>query len=504
MQNPPPGATDSAAFHVRETVLTARLAQAGWQATPIQSRLAILGRFRALVAEQSTSLAQVSARQRGRPVEEVLTAEIIPLLEAIRFLERQAKLILAPQHLGRKGRPRWLMGVQAEIHREPLGVILVIGPSNYPIFLPVVQAVQALAAGNAVIIKPGACGSDVMERLVSLLHHAGLDHRLIHVLPEDPSAATSVIHSGVDKVVLTGSAETGESVLGQLAGRLTPAVMELSGCDAVVVRADADLDLTVRALRFGALLNNGATCIAPRRVFVNRSVATELEGRLAQAFRADVEAGRRHSLRREWIGLIEDALANGAHLVSGRLFGDGECLPPLVLAGASAEMQLLQEDVFAPVMALLTVADDHEALEYARRCPYALGASIFSRDLQAAKALAGHLEAGVVVINDMIVPTADPRLPFAGRRRSGFGATRGAEGLLEMTVPKAIACRRTSWLPHLDAAREGDFGLFKNYILLTNSKRFSVRVLAAFRLLGGIFRRQRADRGRECCPLTHS
>jgi len=117
-----------------------------------------------------------------------------------------------------------------------------------------------------------------------LLHHAGLDHRLIQVLPEDSAAAASAIEAGVDKVILTGSADTGRTVLGQLSGKLVPAVMELSGADAVFVEADADLDLVVRCLRFGTLLNNGATCIAPRRVFVHQAVSTELEGRLAEAF----------------------------------------------------------------------------------------------------------------------------------------------------------------------------------------------------------------------------
>lgn len=475
-----------------QAVQMARLAQPGWNAIPLRTRLTVLRRFRALAAEHAGRLAALSSAPRARPCSEALTAELVPLLEAVRFVEQRAPRLLATRQLGRNGRPKWLFGVKAEIRREPLGVVLIIGPSNYPLFLPAVQVIQALAAGNAVLVKPGAGGSLVMQSVLDLLHHAGLDHRLLHVLPEASSAAAAAIEAGIDKVVLTGSADTGRLVLTQLAHHLIPAVMELSGCDAVFVRADADLDLAARALRFGTLLNNGATCIAPRRVFVHRSIATELEGRMAQAFAEGASWRPRVQLKPEWAAAVRDALADGAHLVSGALDERDECCPPLVIAGARSGMRLLESDVFAPVMAFITVADDHEAVELARRCPYALGATIFSRHERKARALADRVTAGMVVINDIIVPTADPRLPFAGRRRSGFGATRGAEGLLAMTAPKAVAVRRGGWRPHLDPERPGDADLFADYLLATHAMPWRHRVKAGWRMMRGIVRRNRA------------
>jgi acyl-CoA reductase-like NAD-dependent aldehyde dehydrogenase len=331
-----------------------------------------------------------------------------------------------------------------------------------------------------------------MEFLVELLNHAGLDHRLIHVLPEASSAAVAAIDAGIDKVFLTGSVETGRSVLDHLSGHLTPAVMELSGCDAVFVRADADLALVVQALRFGILLNNGATCIGPRRVFVHQSVATELEGRLAQAFAEDSASHRPVRLKPQWIDLIKEALSGGAHLVCGRLDPEGLCRPPLVLAGALPEMQLLQDDVFAPVMSLVTVVDDHEAVELSRQCPYALGATIFGSREHDARRLADRIQAGVIVVNDMIVPTADPRLPFAGRRRSGFGATRGAEGLLEMTSPKVVTVRRGAWRPHLEEARLGDVELFENFLRAANAMNLPGRLRAGAAVVRGLIARPRS------------
>jgi hypothetical protein len=134
-------------------------------------------------------------------------------------------------------------------------------------------------------------------------------------------------------------------------------------------------------------------------------------------------------------------------------------------------------------MSLMVVSGDDEALELDRRCPYALGATVFGRDVAQARRLAGAVRAGVVVVNDMIVPTADPRLPFGGLRRSGFGTTRGAEGLLEMTAPKSIAVRRRGVLPYLDAPRPGDEAFFEQFILAAHARGWRARVRAALRLV---------------------
>jgi acyl-CoA reductase-like NAD-dependent aldehyde dehydrogenase len=327
------GSPASEAHKVGFDVEQARLAQVAWRATPLGHRLRLVRQLRSLLATHARRLAGLSAEVRRRPVAEVLTSEVVPLLDACKFLEDRAASILAPRKLGSRGRPLWLYGVDAEIQREPLGVVLVIGPANYPLFLPGAQAIQALVAGNAALLKPAPGGGTVLCALAEMVHHAGLDHRLFQVLPESVTAATAAISATVDKVVLTGSAETGAALLAQLATSTTPAVVELSGCDAVFVREDADLDRVVRCLNFGLLLNQGATCIAPRRVLIHRSLATELEGRLATAFQTTPDGAGALQLRPAWQAMVEEALASGAHLVHGSLNDRGLCSPPLVLAG---------------------------------------------------------------------------------------------------------------------------------------------------------------------------
>ena len=437
-------------------------------------------------------LAEASASERQRPALESLTAEVLPLAEACRFLERHAENILASKRLGKRGRPLWLAGIQTEIQRAPLGVVLIIGPANYPLLLPGVQLIQALVAGNAVLLKPGHGGTSAARALHELIVRAGFDSQLAALLPDTSEAARTAIFARPDKVLFTGSAATGERILAQLAPHLIPATMELSGCDAVIVRDDADLDLAVKALAFGLTLNAGATCMSPKRVFVHRRLATELEGRLANIFRRARPDGQTllpQASREKLRPLLDEALANGAHLIAGEIHGTGAIVAPIILAGVSPDSRLLREDVFAPLLSILTVADDLEAILRTNDCPYALTASIFSRDESRAHVLASSIRAGVVTINDLILPTADARLPFGGRARSGFGVTRGAEGLLELTTPKAVTVSRARFRPVFDPSQPGDLEMFEAYLRFAHGGGLKARWTALVSLIKTIFRR---------------
>ncbi|HWI59004.1 MAG TPA: aldehyde dehydrogenase family protein, partial [Bacillota bacterium] len=475
---------------LRLQLLEAHAAQCHWADRPLSERLRIVRAFRHLLATEAEAVAATALGPSFRDPAEILAAEFLPLVDACRFLERQAPSILAPRHVGGRGRALWLWGAQATVWREPCGVVLIVAPSNYPLFLPGVQLLQALVAGNAVLLKPGHGGTAAARELDRLLRLAGLPAGLVQVLPEAVESVQAALEVGVQKVVFTGSAAVGTQILSELAVRAIPATMELSGCDAVFVRADADLDLAVRALVFGLRLNSGQTCIAPRRVFVARAVATELEGRLAEALCHCPLSVLAPDPTARLLPLLVQALGTGAHLLCGEVHSGQTLIGPLVLAGISLSSRLLQEDFFAPVMLIVTVSGDDEALAFAANGPYALGATIFSRDRQAAHSLAQRVNAGAVVINDMIVPTADARLPFGGRKLSGFGVTRGPEGLLEMTTHKVISVRSGRRHPHLDAPASGDGQLFGAYLVLAHAKGFGLRCRALFRLLRSLFQRR--------------
>lgn len=478
----------------------ARRAQAEWAARPLAERLFHLRLLRHCLAEKADDLVRTviegseGSEGTGRSAAEVLSSELLPLADACRFLEREAPRILAARRPGSEGRPAWLGGVDSEVRREPLGLVLILAPANYPLFLPAVQAIQALAAGNAVLLKPGRGGFAAARAFADLTALAGMDWRLVTVLPESPEAARAAIEAGPGKVFLTGSASTGRQVLADLARQLIPATAELSGCDALYIlpgAGAADLERAAQAIRFGLVLNSGATCIAPRRVFIPRSLAPELEARVAglAAGLPPVRVAPGSSATAAHVSsLLAGALKEGARLLAGRRLPSGEILRPIVLAGVSPASRLLREDLFAPIVSLVRVDGIEEALAASALCPYALGASVFGPEDEA-RALAGRVRAGVVTVNDVIVPTADPRLPFGGRGESGFGVTRGEEGLLEMTTIKVVSTRRGNWLPHLEVRRPGDEDLFRAWMSAVHGERLGARLDGVVRLVKAMIRR---------------
>lgn len=413
-----------------------RTAQATWRDTPIHERLRIIASLRSAIGADPSRFASACQREN---IAESLAAEVLPIADACRFLAKTATRTLAKKSLSGRGRAAWLRGVSVELHREPLGVVLVVAPSNYPLMLPGIQALQALAAGNAVLWKPAPGCSESATVMRRALVECGLDEHLLTVLPEDVGAVADAVAGGTDKVVLTGSVPTGQAIQRLLADQLVPSTMELSGCDAMFVTATADLDRAAKCLVLGLTMNDSRTCIAPRRVFVERSISEPFRGMALTLLASRSTAGQASSGTR---GLIDAALAGGAEVLNS---------DPTVLAKVTPEMAVARADVFEPVTSLMEFKSIDGALAMNDACPYALGATVFGRAGDSAvEELVRRINAGCVVVNDMIVPTADPRVPFGGRGKSGFGVTRGTAGLEEMTRLKAVVRRGGSWLPHLD------------------------------------------------------
>ncbi len=485
----------------RERLLRVRAAQSQWSVVAISKRLSCVRRFRQLLADGAQSLCEMASRIQDRPQREILTAEIFPLIAACKFLELESASLLGPRRLGKSGLPVWLQGVSAEVHREPYGVVLIIGPVNYPLSLPGIQLLQALVSGNGVLLKPGPGGTHTARALLQLLNAAGFADGLVALLPESVEAASAAIHAGVDKVVFTGSATAGAKVLADLAPQLVPATMELSGCDAMLVRKDGDLELVTKALRFSLHLNAGATCIAPHRLIVAESRAEELESRLRDYFAAEPHWRLTAAAASRVRLVLEDALAHGGRFLSGAIDPDGNIVAPVILAGVPPDCRVFREDIFGPLVAMLKVKDDEEAIRRINDGPYGLGASIFTADESLARAIAMRLRVGLVTVNDVIVPAGDPRIPIGGRGRSGFGPTRGREGLLDLTVPKVVAARRGRFRPHLSIPVGEDAPLLYAYLKLIYARGARNRWLALVSLARQLFARKRGRPGGldECC-----
>lgn len=454
-------------------------AQKLWSSEPIAARLRVLTKTRHLLASRTEALCSSIPSTLARNAADTYCSEILPLLSACKFLEQEAAAILKPRRLGRKGLPLWLAGLRSEVERAAYGRVLVIAASNYPLFLPGVQALQALAAGNSVIWKPGIGGRRVALLVAETLYEAGLPRDLLAVTEESVEAAQSAIRQGVDKVFFTGSATSGRILLRQLAETLTPCVAELSGCDAVLVLPSADLSRVAKALAFGMRLNGSATCMAPRRVILICPEASERRRELLDLLSIEF-AGISgivlpDTVRQQLDSLLTQAIALGA-TIHGEVARQQQ---PLLVSDITPEMRIAQADIFAPVLAVLGARNTTDALKINDACPYALTVSIFG-DGAEARSLADRITAGTVLINDLMIPAADPRTPFGGRKHSGFGVTQGAEGLLEMTAPKTIAVRRGSSTRNFDKTTAEHRTLFAGVVQASHAATLKQR-LAGFR-----------------------
>ena len=467
----------------RDVHADARAAQSRWSVTPMRERLRVVRALRHLIAENADRLASIAASVSDRPIAEKLVSEVLPLADACRWLDKCADRVLATRRCGSRRRPFWMQGVTFEVQRQPFGLVLVIGPSNYPLFLPAVHALHALAGGNAVLLKPAPGTRHVALAFAQLAREAGLDPALLTILPESVQAARSAIADGVDTVIFTGSSENGRDILATLAETNTPSVMELSGQDAVLVFADADLDLVVRALRFGTTLNDSETCIAPRRLIVIGNVPEQLRQfevperipsfEVPEGLRK-LAGGASHRITAETRTRPGRGAGNSpvdSAVPPGRI-PDGDDVrwlaPPANFhrpsgTNGDAVPPEMRDDCIAPIP-MHVVPDEAAAIALVNSADFALGCSIFSRDIARARTLAARIKTGFVLINDLIAPTADPRMPFGGVKASGFGTTRGDEGLLEMTFPHVVAIRHGHSRPHFDAPDQGDAHLFSAYI----------------------------------------
>lgn len=429
-----------------------RQVQQSWARLTVGERLRPLRTFRRLIYEHQDSLADAVLRDLGKPIEETLGAEVLSLTAACRFLEQEAVKLLRPRRVPGRLRPMWLMGQADTVHRRPRGLIGLIGTWNYPLYLNGVTLAQALTAGNGVVWKPSEVAPASADALFDLICKSGYPNDLVQKLPALREMGKELAEADVDFVSFTGSSGTGRMLATTLARRLIPSTLELSGCDAVFILEDADLTMAARAVWFGATVNRGQTCLAARRVFVQRRVYQPF----LDALRPLAESGQPQRLAlaaqaEQARRLVREACSEGARLlVEPRGDEHAEICLPRIVVDARPEMSLCREAAFAPVMAVLPFDTVDEALERDAQCSYALGASIFTRTPDRAASWVDRLRTGTVTFNDLIASTAHPATPFGGTRESGWGVTQGAEGLLELTVPQVVSVRSGTYRPHYD------------------------------------------------------
>jgi acyl-CoA reductase-like NAD-dependent aldehyde dehydrogenase len=448
-----------------EAVERARSVQRGWIALQGDERFEHLKNLIDVVGRNTDDVADVIRRETGKPEIEAL-AEILATVELLKFY-----LEVAPRVLRKEWHSTgWLVGKSAYTYREPYGVVAVITSWNYPFLLIADTVAAALFTGNAVVIKPSHTTPFSALKIRDLCLEAGVPEGLVEVVTGDHTTGAALVQAGVDKVAFVGSSHTGRKVMAAAAENLTPVSLELSGKDPAIVLEDADLERAARGVVYGAFYNAGQTCIATERVFVVDALhdafverVTELTQDLRAGTEGDYDVGP--IITAEQLATveahIEDALARGARVTAGggRLAPDSNVFLPTVLVHVDQSMRVMWEETFGPILPILRVKDEEEAVRLANVSPYGLFASVWTEDRERGEQVAERLRAGGVSINDTLSHYAVPGLPIGGVGESGFGRRRGIAGLEEMSRPRSVLIHRTGlnrelwWFPYTDRGR---------------------------------------------------
>ena len=400
-----------------------------WAQLPLVDRARYMRRAGQAIIDGLPELAQLLSREQGKPLTESYAMELVPTIDALRWLAESAPDILDDE---RVGLPVFLQPKRARFTYEPLGVVGVIAPWNYPWSIPFVETAIALMAGNGVVLKPASLTPLVGQRIQEVFERAGLPEGLVRTVHGGGEVGRALVESGAAKIFFTGSVEVGRGVGVECARRMKGSVLELGGKDPMIVCADANLSNAISGCLWGGFANAGQTCSGIERVYVLEELAEPfVRGVVEAAQRLRVgdpldwstEIGPMASAEQLEIVrvLVDDAVGRGATLHCGG--AEPPFFRPAVLTGVKHEMRLMREEVFGPVIPIVTVGSEDEAIALANETDYGLAAILYTGDRARAERVSERLIAGTVWVNCFFV--RDLRAPFGGAKSSGVGREGG-------------------------------------------------------------------------------
>jgi aldehyde dehydrogenase (NAD+) len=441
---------ESAMSATGQAVAELRQVFASGRTRPLQWRLDQLSGIERLVTEREPEIAAALAADLGRPAAEAWLGDIASTKAEAAYARKHLKKWM---HRQRSSLPMAQLPGRAWVQYDPLGVVLIIGPWNYPVYLSLAPLVGAVAAGNCAVLKPSELAPATSSLLARLVPEY-LDRDAIRVVEGDASTTQALLAQGFDHAVFTGGTEIGKKIMAAAAPTLTPVTLELGGKSPVIVTADADIDVAARRIAWVKLMNSGQTCIAPDYLLADYRIADALVGKIVANLREFRSGERDPALRivnkRQFNRLVALISATDGTVVAGGGSDPAALrIEPTVIVNPSPTDGVMADEIFGPILPVLSVESQDHAVNFVNSRPKPLALYVFTSSPQQGRDMVDRIPSGGAVINHVAMHCLVPQLPFGGVGPSGMGAYHGRWGFETLSHRRAVLTKTTKPDPRL-------------------------------------------------------
>lgn len=435
---------------ISETVNDAKACVHFWNERGLSYRLEKIERFKQVLLKDREEIARLLSEESGKPVMESLASEIFGVVETCAWLKKKVPKLLKKQKV--ELNPMMFFGKRSYNIFEPMGVVAIISPWNFPFSISVNSMLMALACGNTVVLKPSPKTPLIGEAIMRLFEKAGFPSGVVTVVQGDKEVASALVLSDVARVVFTGGVPGGRAIMTLAAKKVHPVTLELGGKHPAIVLGDVDVEKTARAIVWSSFTNAGQACAAIERLYVVKSVAEKLSSRIAELTKelrmgspqdSDTDIGPlidEDQLQRVK-AQVEEAVGKGARILAGgaerRELG-GYYFEPTVLADVTDDMHVISQEIFGPILPIVVVNDESEGIRRANNSNLALGASVWTADTKVGEEMARRIQSGMIWINDALYSHIAPDAPWGGLKESGFGRSHAAASLMDFVNLKYV------------------------------------------------------------------
>jgi len=433
-----------------EIIERAKSAFETWSDLTLRTRLELFRKAYRQFYLYQDEVAQLISQETGKPLAEAYASEILPILDCFKYYLKNIPKFLKSHRTGSLN-PLFKLR-KGFVKYEPLGVIAVISPWNFPFLLAMQHIIPAILAGNAVIHKPSELTTLTGLKIREIFDRAYLPKNILSIVTGLSEVGQALVKSKFDKIMFTGSTEIGKKVYKAAADNLVPVNMELGGSDPMIVLEDANIERTVNAAVWGAFSNTGQACLSVERLFIHESILEIFTEKLVEKTRelrtkTDLEIGVDVSCLinekqlEKITSYIEDASERGAKVLIGGKPGKDQgdlSFDPTILSNVNSNMDVIKNEIFGPVITIMPFISEEEAIFLANDSSFGLSASVWTQDVKRGVRIANQIHSGSVIVNDLQIHIAQMEAPYTGVKNSGIGVSHGPWGVMEVVKPKYI------------------------------------------------------------------